>query len=718
MKNTGNLVSKDQRTFVESLEDAVCVLAIPGSGKTFAICERCYFLLTSEHVFETKGQVSILALTFTSEAAESLKDKTKARLGIVAEDRLTTGTFHSYLLRALKRVGAEKAFLNIASAGQSDQFMDSAFVTNYGEKWLEKFKDERKRVRERKKLQQIRQAIFLGLVDERDYFEEKKILDQFKLHMTKSGFIDFDSIMEEADLFIKTKGKGIKRKRPEQNKFEWFTQEKWDAMNWDAKLKVFVPESHIIVDEAQDIDELQLRFLEGLCENGRNLDIVGDDDQSIYSFRNSLGYEGMRRLIDSAGMNPVIKFQDNYRSAPLILQNADPVISQIDRRKRMQKTLNPTLSPMPGNEVCIAEYKNSDEEIMKVVNHILKLKIKDDSFKNPKSTAIICRLNKDVRRFEKYLMKHDLEYQCKPGESIWEVQPLCFVVQLLKDTGSDADNEGIYQSLIWANLLTEERKSEVISGNEEIDSLILEELLGIECKIRSIGESDYFKCDEESAKLLADLYTWFVKAVRYKNRKLGLSEKQDVHDERLLRIGFECIAGRYVIECAKNALEGEQKPDFPSHDPKVWGRRGLPARRMQALQQLRQWDKATVSTDAIKLLTMHGSKGLQFDRVWMVACDTDTILGEPSGLSEDDKDARNDEETRLIYVGMTRAIQGLYISSSEADSDNPRGPSGRMLVHLIPIRKMHAEFFSISSIDDSYIEKYHKWRERNRRASR
>jgi len=668
-----------QREMIETVFVPTCVVATPGSGKTATVVIKIHHLLCGHESGYWTYQKKVLALSYTKEAANSLEFKVQKEISRDATDRLQTGTFHSYFLKALKKIGAELVHRrkNISSEAEVEQIMGIAARRVY-----EVSSEESAAIVSR--LKTIRETGGISNATTEEDVKSLAALNEFEALMKEDRHFDFTSILQTAVIFLKSKGKEVERTPQYQEEAQKKNYE------WEDELDLFVKADHIIVDEAQDLDRYQMDIILELSGNNKIVDIVGDDDQSIYGFRGGLGYKGMKEFMEKTDASP-IKFEQNFRSRPEILRVAQQVIDE--NVHRIPKTLNANHGP--GCDVLtIDEWEFAATEVDFIVRNIAQqLAAKADSGSNEKlEIGILARKNKLLDHFELALKLKNIDHYRAPKDDIWSKLPLTAFVEFMRDPKSIGPKSGARQCLEWAKVdsdLVDLRNLGNLKTQDGRTLAIVEHLVVVlnRCKVIQGCQND-----RDVSEFIAMLFSWFLRVIKLNGEARIWSKPKQEHLVKILRVGARTFGGSLSLQVNDPELKGLFSRD--EDGTQVAGFKGTLSKRISSWENSRKNSKE--GTYEIKLLTMHGSKGLEFDEVWLVGCDDSTIPGEADDSVPMSEWERLEEERRILYVGITRAKNILHISHSKSGQfdekpDNSRGRTRFLNVvdtHRIPYKQL------------------------------
>jgi DNA helicase II / ATP-dependent DNA helicase PcrA len=602
-------LNEPQREAVLHGEGPLLILAGAGSGKTRVLTHRITYLVGT-------GQAApgeILGITFTNKAADEMRERVQRLVGNRAR-AMWVMTFHSACARMLRadanRLGYTRGF-TIYDEGDSLRLVKQC---------LDELDVDPKRFAPRGIRRQISDAKN-QLLDAEAYrlkvssFFEQTAADVYELYEQRahaSNAMDFDDLLFRC-----------------VNLFELFPEVR------DRYRRAF---RHVLVDEYQDTNHAQYRWLQLLCEEHRNLSVVGDDDQSIYRFRgadiqNILGFE--RDFPDAT----VVKLEQNYRSTQTILNAANAVISH--NRDRKPKTLWSELGK--GDPVHVRELEDEHAEARFAVSEIERLV---DEGSSRDEIAVFYRTNAQSRVLEDMLVRYAVSYQVIGGTRFYE-------------------RAEIKDALAYLTLLV--NPQDVVAFGRIVNSP--RRGIGATSQGRIVGHANTVgePVWDVAARPAAvpGLAPAALKAVgrfmsvmeRLRERAEGGASVGDLLRETLDESGYlEALEAERTIE-AQGRLENleelvgvAREYDATAEEPSV----------EEFLQQVALFSEQDALRDdegVVTLMTLHNAKGLEFPIVFMIGCE-DGVFPHSRAIEAGDLE----EERRLCYVGVTRAKRELYLS--------------------------------------------------------
>ena len=602
-------LNKAQKSAVMHLDGSLLIVAGAGSGKTKVLTSRIANLIKEKKAFPNQ----ILAVTFTNKAAKEMQNRVSAILKSDATGLSWLGTFHSICAKLLRKhapaVDLKSNFTIIDTDDQARLIKNICKSENIDTK-------------------QLSPKYILSIIDrwknkglypseviiKNSEIYEKTILPLYKIYQQK--LIDLNSC-DFGDLILHTV--------------------KIFERNNDIREIYSKNFKYILVDEYQDTNFIQSRWLNLLAERNRNICCVGDDDQSIYSWRgaeikNFLEFDKIYKETE------VIRLEENYRSSQNILSVASSLIS--NNKNRVGKTLKSTKDE--GELVKLNCYKNGKDEAIGISDE-LENNLKDKVPYN--NIAILVRAIFQTREFEERFLKVGIPYRIIGGIKFYERAEIKDCIAYLRLIFQEKDDlafervvnnpkRSIGESTI--KMIHEHAKKNIISLEKSSKKLI--EMNKIKPKTK-IG-LNYFLS-------LIDKYRYELKIKKINHVKLlqmildesgysaMLKNKKDLENENRLENIKELLSAMKEFDNLESFLEHVSL----------------------ATSIDQEWDGQKVN-----LMTMHASKGLEFEAVFLPGWEEGLF---PHQKSIEEKGQNGlEEERRLAYVGITRAKKMAFISFS------------------------------------------------------
>ena len=602
-----------QKEAVETISGPVLILAGPGSGKTRVITHRIAYLVKVCRV----SPRHIMAVTFTNKAAREMRERLNALASAAAHD-ITMGTFHAICARILriegKAIGVEPGFVIYDQDDQLSLVKRAMVELNF----------DPKQHSPGAVLNQISSAKSqtFGPKDYikrgRSYFEEMagRVYEKYQEMLQASNALDFD------DLLMRT--------------VELFRTHKDVLERYQSRYV------HVLVDEFQDTNLVQYELVKMLSGKFRNLCVVGDPDQSIYSWRSA----DLRNILNFEKDYPEAKtilLAQNYRSTKTILDTASAVISTNKQRKAKELwTENEQ-----GTPVTLVETYNEEEEAQFVATEIEKLTGRGEA--KLRDVAVMYRTNAQSRALEEAFIRHGAPYKLVAGMRFYERKEVKDVIAYLRLIQNPADDISLMRVINVPQRGIGERTV------AELSTWARSQGLSLYGAIRELaeqsGEEQKALFSPRTTRLLTDFHKMIIKL-----RALSISLKLiDFFDRVIERTGLK----EYVIASPggedrwDNILElrgvAQDYNELPPGE-------ALPS-FLEGVTLVSDVDGLKEDTDTVTLITLHQAKGLEFPVVFIVGMEEGIL---PHIRSFDDP-AQMEEERRLCYVGITRAKRRVYL---------------------------------------------------------
>ena len=587
-----------QKQAVEHLGSPLLILAGAGSGKTRVITHKIASLVESG-VFPSR----ILAVTFTNKAAGEMRERVRSLATNMDMGSGWIGTFHSVCLRMLK-ANAEKAGLR------------SGFVIYDRDDQLalvkELFRDFGRETK-RSDLYEFINKVSRSKQDSLDYNDpliwsnetEYEMAMDYERRLSSHNAVDFDNIIKNTVAMLRDHEEVRMRYR---NHFEY-----------------------ILVDEYQDTNRIQFEFINILAGGTTHLCVVGDEDQSIYSWRGAT----IKNIIDFEKKFPdtkIIKLEQNYRSTSTILNAANCVISNnVNRKGKRLWTSN-----VPGDPIDVISSYNREEEGIRIVSLLKKEKKRFEY----SQMAVFVRTNAQTREVENALRRASIPYKVIGSLKFYDRKEVRDLLAYLKVMNNPSDS---------VNLLRIVNTPKRGIGRKSAEEIV---------EVMNRGHDFYHVCREDilspSVRKKAAELEKILKAANDSASKEGLGESL----EELLRLTdyrhyieseFENPEERWgnVLELVNDLREFSASSDS-----------ALLSDYLNEVSLLQDIDMLGNDSDAVNLLTLHKAKGLEYDMVVLAGCEEGTMPHKNSMYDLYEME----EERRLFYVGMTRANRNLVLS--------------------------------------------------------
>ena len=607
-----------QQKAVYHTEGPLLILAGAGSGKTRVLTHRIAYLIGEKGV----NPWNILAITFTNKAAQEMRERVDQ---IVGNDggSVWVSTFHSTCVRILRRyidrLGYDNNFTIYDTDDQKTLMKDVC----------RRLDVDTKQYKERALLAAISHAKDELLTPddmERNAggdFREKRIAEiyrEYQASLRRNNALDFD------DLIVKT--------------VELFRKCGEVLEYWQDRFR------YIMVDEYQDTNTAQFKFVSLLASRYENLCVVGDDDQSIYKFRganigNILGFE---RVFPGA---KVIRLEQNYRSTQNILNAANEVIANnAERKPKRLWTENPE-----GDKIHFRQFMNGFEEAEYVVGDIAKGR-REGRFQY-RDCAVLYRTNAQSRLFEEKCLLANIPYKIVGGVNFYARKEIKDLLSYMKTVDNAADDLAVKRILnvpkrgIGATTITRVQDYadsmqmsfyEALQNAGEIPSIgrAASKIEGFVSFIQSLKSKAQAYTVEEILEEIIDL-TGYVDELKAEDTEESRARIENID---------ELISKTVSYQDLRSAEGGEASLS------------GF----LEEIALIADIDTVDPGQDYVLLMTLHSAKGLEFPNVYLAGMEDGIFPGSMSVFSADPSDM--EEERRLCYVGITRAMKELTLTSA------------------------------------------------------
>ena len=594
---------------VETTEGPLLILAGAGSGKTRVITFRIGHLIENKEVIPNK----VLGVTFTNKAAQQMKERIQALLTPGRAGNPAISTFHSFCVRVLRR--------DITAIGQGRDFTiyDSADQLKLIKICLKDMGLEDRVLSPRWTLSRISEAKNKGKRPETLYqqaYDEKNerlaiVFDLYQKKLVEANALDFD------DLLLKT--------------VELLEQHE------DIRNRLNNHFEYLMVDEYQDTNHAQYQLIRLLTHNHQNVCVVGDEDQSIYSWRGA-DIQNILNFEEDYPRARVIKLEQNYRSTKNILDAASAVVSNNQARKGKRLWTEKEKGPL----IRLYEGSDAEDESLFVIQQILahqRLKPEDQ-------VAVLYRTNFQSRYFEETCRRYSLQYSVVGGFSFYERTEIKDLLSYLNITLNPKDRISLLRVIntpprgigkVTVEALQNESQNPEKSILEVIEYVILENKLSP----RALRSLNNFNTQIQSfrqaldSKPLPELLDFILQESGYIRwlREEGSEESQT----RLENL-------QELVNAARDSEDrGETLREFLDH-----------AALISETDSYKE-------TSKVSLMTIHSAKGLEFPLVCLVGVEEGLFPHSRTLLKSDDIE----EERRLCYVAMTRAQNKLVLTRAK-----------------------------------------------------
>ena len=609
-------LNPQQQQAVEYVSGPCLVLAGAGSGKTRVIINKI------AHLIGKCGYLpkQIAAVTFTNKAAREMKERVAQSIGKESSKGLIVSTFHTLGFDIIKREYKHLGFkANMTLFDEHDQM---ALLKELTADLLQEDKELLRTLINRisnwkNDLCSPQQAMALARDKQEQTFAH--CYDRYNKQLRAYNALDFDDLIMLPTLLFKQNAE-VRSK-------------------WQEKIR------YLLVDEYQDTNTSQYELIKLLVGDRARFTVVGDDDQSIYSWRGARP-QNMVRLRDDFPALRVIKLEQNYRSSQRILHCANILIDNNDHV--FDKKLFSNLGE--GEKLQIIEAKNEEHEAERVVGELIAHRFIAKT--HYRDYAILYRGNHQSRLLEKILMQNRIPYKISGGTSFFsraEIKDMMAYLRLVVNQDDDAAFLRI-----------------VNTPKREIGTATLEKLGSVaQEKHVSLFEAIFdFELIQRVTPKAYDALQKFARWIVELNDEIQRSEPERAVRSMLSSLHYE----EYLYEYATSpkAAEMQSKNVATLFDWVADMLKGdefnEPMNLNQIVTRLTLRDmlergEEEDDSDQVQLMTLHASKGLEFPYVFLIGME-EGILPHQTSIDEDNVE----EERRLAYVGITRAQQNLWFS--------------------------------------------------------
>lgn len=632
-------LNKEQQEAVKHMEGPLLILAGAGSGKTTMMTHRIAYMLE-----KGVSPYNILAVTFTNKAAGEMKDRIESLTG--GTRGMWVMTFHAMCVRILRNHGEVLGFKNGFSI--YDESDKKALLKRI--------------VKDLKIDEKIYPVSYLGSVissckeaeeDPDDYIENNsmnfkaetvaKVYARYMEDLQQNNAMDFDDLLWNVVKLFEVSSEVLS-----------YYQERF---------------KYIMVDEYQDTNYLQYKLIHALAEKSHNLCVVGDDDQCIYQWRGA----DIRNILDFEKDFPetkVIKLEQNYRSDANILDLANSVIA--NNRNRKAKEL--WTDRNEGSKITYRRLEDEQREAWYVGGEIQRLHDEEGIPFN--DMAILYRKNAQSRPFEEKFSFRGIPYRVLGGTRFYDRKEIKDVMSYMHLVENPSDD------VAMARIINEPKRGlgpkslggivsyakayklsifEALKEQEVLGSLSRKSRAAVEDLVTMLDELG----TEQDNMELSDIYdnlirrSGYLTALEAENTVEADARIENILELRSVIAEFEEKAAGSVLTDEEDEFREERdrlrEDGFDVKEPT------LLQSFLERIALLSDIDNRDESEDAVVMMTLHSSKGLEFPVVFMPGMENGLF---PGSTSMDDP-SKMEEERRLCYVGITRAMRKLYLTGAQ-----------------------------------------------------
>jgi len=603
-----------QQQAVRNISDPTLVIAGAGSGKTRVLTRKIAYLISQQGY----APASIFAVTFTNKAAREMKARVAELLDKDLAREVHVSTFHTLGLRLIReepRRFARKNGFSIYAASDSLSLIKDIMRRDYGDpgnlaervQWTISHWKQKELPPDAQLQNQNSDPVTQTALS---------VYKKYEAALKAYNALDFDDLILKPLQALKAD--------PEYRNL------------WECRIR------YLLVDEYQDTNLTQYEFIRQLTGPSGGLTVVGDDDQSIYSWRGARP-ENLAQLQQDYPFLQVVMLEQNYRSTGNILNAANALIA--NNPHLYNKNLWSQLGP--GEQITIMSSQSDEQEAQQIVGHLLQHKFQRG--KHFSDYAILYRSNHQSRLFEQQLREHDVPYSISGGISFFELSEIKDVMAYLRVIVNPEDDNALLRIV---NTPRRELGTASIQGLVEHAAALNQGLL------ESVDDAGLpQRLSPRALQSLQQFKHWLQKM----HRRCTADDPLRLVRTILNDIGYE----QWVTDTAADEVQASRKRenlqellawierlrinDLSADLASVVAKLTL----LDALDRDREDDKQ----NGVQLMTLHAAKGLEFPFVYLVGME-ENILPHKNSIAEESIE----EERRLAYVGLTRARQQLVLS--------------------------------------------------------
>jgi DNA helicase-2/ATP-dependent DNA helicase PcrA len=619
-------LNEQQREAVTHINGPLMIVAGAGSGKTKVLTTRIAHLMA-----QGVDAFNILALTFTNKAAAEMKERVEKILGNAEARNLYIGTFHSVFARVLRAEAHRIGYPNNFTIYDTDDSR-SVIKTVINELNLDDKHYKPNIVGNR--ISSAKNALVGPAEYANDYYIQQEdmranrpaiaqIYAAYAARCFKNGAMDFDDLLLKMYELLKNYPEALHKY---QHKFKY-----------------------VLIDEYQDTNPVQYQITKLLAAVHENICVVGDDAQSIYSFRGAT-IENILQFQKDYDDVKVVKLEQNYRSSESILNVANEVIK--NNKSQIQKNL--WTENGLGEKINLVRTMTDNDEGKFVADTIQEQKLRNHYFN--KDFAILYRTNAQSRSFEESLRRMGIAYRIYGGVSFYQRKEIKDLLAYLRVIVNPRDEEALKRIINYPvrGIGKTTIEKTVIYANEQQISMY---------EVVSRAAEFGFKAGTlEALQNFHTMIRYFQSILQEKNAydvAVQVGKHTNLVKELFNDKTTEGLARYENIQELLNSIK--EWTESPSNDDGELGDKSLGS-YLQQITLLTDADDDKENADAVKLMTIHAAKGLEFACVFVGGVE-ETLF--PSAMSINTREEL-EEERRLFYVAVTRAKHRLWLSYANA----------------------------------------------------
>jgi len=619
-------LNEQQKEAVIHMNGPLMIIAGAGSGKTKVLTSRIAHLMNSG-----VDSFNILALTFTNKAAKEMKERVEKTLGNTEARNLYIGTFHSVFARLLRAEASKLGYPQSFTIYDTDDSRSvlKAVINDMG---LDDKHYKPNIVHNR--ISSAKNAL-IGpveynsntMIQQEDARSKRpaigEIYASYVARCFKNGAMDFDDLLFKMHELLRDYPEVLHKY---QHKFKY-----------------------LLIDEYQDTNPVQYQIAKLLAAVHENICVVGDDAQSIYSFRGAT-IENILQFQKDYDDVKLVKLEQNYRSSASILEVANHVI----KNNQGQIPKNLWTENEEGEKIKLVRTMTDNEEGKFVADAIQENKLRNHFYNN--DFAILYRTNAQSRSFEESLRRTGIPYKIYGGLSFYQRKEIKDYIAYLRIIANTKDEEGLKRIINYPARgigKTTVEKCLVIAGEQNITFY---EVLD---KAKAFGfKAGTLTAIEEFVTMIKYFQNQLTKHNAY-DVAVQVGKHTNIVKELFNDKSTEGLARYENIQELLNSIK--EWTESPSNEDGEQGDKGLGA-YLQQITLITDADNDKNEADSVKLMTVHAAKGLEFACVFVVGLE-ETLF--PSGMSVNTREEL-EEERRLFYVAVTRAKRHLWLSHANS----------------------------------------------------
>ncbi|MGN1198765.1 MAG: DNA helicase PcrA [Acetatifactor sp.] len=605
-------LNKEQKEGVLNTDGPLLILAGAGSGKTRCLTHRIAYMIDEMGV----KPWNILAITFTNKAAGEMRERVDRLVGFGA-DQVWVSTFHSMCVRILRR------HIDLLGFDTDFTIYDTDDQKTVIKGICKRLNIDTKMYKERALMSTI-SSLKDDLIGVREYEIEAasdygkavyaKVYREYQETLQKNNALDFD------DLIVKTVE--LFKSRPEV--LDYY-QERF---------------RYIMVDEYQDTNTAQFELVRLLADKYRNLCVVGDDDQSIYKFRGA----NIRNILDFEKYFPetkVVKLEQNYRSTQSILDAANAVIQ--NNRGRKAKTL--WTAKEKGNKIHFRQFDNAYEEAEYIAEDVVRKVRKGNA--QYRDCAVLYRTNAQARLLEERMIMEGIPYNVVGGTNFYSRAEIKDILAYLKTIDNGRDEVAVRRIINIPKRGIGAATLEKLEDYAEMREISLYEAMEMADEIMSLGKT--------SAKIRP-----FVQLIRSLRREAEELTVAELISEIIERTGYKEYLQDNDSETADDRMANVDELITKAVAYQEMNDEPTLTEFLAEVALVAEIDNVDGDDNRVLLMTLHSAKGLEFPNVYLAGMEDGLFPGQAALWNDNPEDL--EEERRLAYVGITRAMNDLTLT--------------------------------------------------------